>query len=127
MSAVRTQPERTGKRAKYEDESATADKEEKTRAPIFFDTSEQDQRKVEEVEELGLARRNLAEEETVSGEVVLPDGGVIGPSPRSMTYGVGYQSYSAGFYDEDTSLIATVSKGITMWALVEELKNSIPV
>ena len=46
MSAVRTQPERTGKRAKYEDESATADKEEKTRAPIFFDTSEQDQRKV---------------------------------------------------------------------------------
>ena len=62
MSVVRTQPERTGKRAKYEDESATADKEEKARAPIFFDTSAQGKRKVEEIEELGAVRRKLAED-----------------------------------------------------------------
>ena len=126
MSATRAQPERTGKRAKYEDESATADKEEKARAPIFFDTSEQHKCKVQEIEELGAVRRQLAEEEMFSGEVVLPDGRVIGPSPSSMTFGVGYLGYSTGFYDEDTGFIATVSKGITMWALVEEAAPMAP-
>ena len=43
-----------------------------------------------------------------------------------MTYGVGFLSHSAGFYDEDTGFIATVSKGITMWALVEEAAPMAP-